>query len=137
MNDKTDSQPRNEAVPATSVAFNLDEALARVDNDRELLVEIAGIFLQDVDFMMGEIASAVAGADAEGISRTAHRLKGSVLTFSSGPASEAALELEKIGRSGAVDGAPMVLVRLRSGVAELTASLAALVEEGPSQRNAA
>ena len=48
------TDPSSSRGPAP--AFNLDEALQRVDGDRDLLAEIAGIFLSDAPAMVADVA---------------------------------------------------------------------------------
>ena len=78
---------------------------------------------------MASRTATVSAADGEALARTAHRLKGSVLTFSAGPAAAAALELEQIGREGDLARAPMALARLTASIVALRGSLASLVDE--------
>ena len=109
------------------VSFNLAEALQRVDGDMELLAEIAGIFLADAPGMLAEVAAAVAGRDGAELARTAHRLKGSILTFSAPAAAAAALALETAGRTGELAGAEAELGRLTSAMTSLQAELGRIV----------
>ena len=91
------AQPTSSGVPAP--AFNLDETLERVDGDLDLLAEIAGLFLADAPAMLADIIAAVAAGDAQEVSRSAHRLKGSILTFGAPTAAAVALRLEENGRA--------------------------------------
>ena len=81
-------------------ALNISELLAQVEGDVSLLKELTGLFLEDCPNLMSELQDAVACGDAEGIERLAHTLKGSVGNFGARGASEAALRLQKIGKSG-------------------------------------
>jgi len=56
--------------------------------------------------LMAEIGQAIATADAPGLLRTAHTLKGSARGVTANPLAEAALQLEMVGRAGALDEAP-------------------------------
>src|SRR5580700_12210479 len=80
---------------------HLDEALAlsRVGGDFELLREVVGLFLDDYPRALEKIRNAVAANDASGVEHNAHSLKGSVSTFGAKDVFEAALALEKLGRS--------------------------------------
>jgi PAS domain S-box-containing protein len=104
-------------------AFDLSEALERVDHDRDLLAEIAALFLTDAPEMLAAVASAVAVGDAQAVHRAAHRLKGSILTFAAEEAGALALSLEQAGRKGDLVNAKADLARLTSGVARLRAAL--------------
>ena len=104
-------------------------ALERVDGDTELLSEIVDLFLNDVDALTDDIRQAVSAADASRIMRSAHRLKGSVATLAARRATEAALRLENIGRSGDVNGAASAFAALEAEVVRLPQALKALVAE--------
>ena len=109
--------------------FALDEALQRVDGDRALLSDIAGIFLADAPGMLGDVAAAVERGDAGEVWRAAHRLKGSILTFGAPAAAEAALCVEHAGRVGDLPAAAGTLPRLTAEVDRLRAALAAHVHD--------
>jgi HPt (histidine-containing phosphotransfer) domain-containing protein len=104
-------------------------ALERVDGDTELLGEIAQIFLDDVDALTAEIRQAVSDADPARIMRSAHRLKGSVATLAAHAATDAALRLENMGRSGEIAGATAALASLEAEMARLAPALRELVAE--------
>jgi HPt (histidine-containing phosphotransfer) domain-containing protein len=81
------------------VSFNRELALDRVGGDEELLREVAGIFLCEYPGLVEQIRAAIAEADAEGLQRSAHTLKGSLLTMGAEAAAELAFALEKCGRN--------------------------------------
>ena len=121
----TNPSPSHKPAPA----FNLHEALQRVDGDRDLLAEIAGIFLSDAPGMLADVVAAVAAGNAAEVSRTAHRLKGSILTFGAPDAAAAALSLEKNGREGELTTAQASVKRLAAEVERLRGELESLVQE--------
>jgi len=106
-----------------------EAALERVDGDTALLSEIVDLFLSDVDALTDDIRQAVTAADASRIMRSAHRLKGSVATLAARRATEAALRLENIGRSGDVNDAASAFAALEAEVVRLPQALKALVAE--------
>src|SRR5690606_5786435 len=75
--------------------FDHAAALARVEGDRELLAEIAAIFLADRDAMLAEIRAALEAGDHERVWRGAHRLRGALLTLGAVPSIDAAARLEQ------------------------------------------
>jgi PAS domain S-box-containing protein len=107
-------------------------ALERVDGDRELLGEIIGLFQQDVGPLIEELEAAVKARDAEGIMRTAHRLKGSVATFAAKPATAAALRLETLGREGNLADVDAAYSQLQAELARLHPALESLRLEAQS-----
>jgi PAS domain S-box-containing protein len=124
MKSVSSGAPRDDAP-----VFALDEALQRVDGDRALFAEIVGIFLADAPGMLADVAAAVGLGDAAAVGRTAHRLKGSILTFAAPAASEIALRLEHAGRAGDLSAADEDLARLTAEVGRLCDALAAHVDD--------
>jgi HPt (histidine-containing phosphotransfer) domain-containing protein len=108
--------------------FRLDEsvALSRVGGDVELLREVIDLFLNDYPQSLEMIREAVARGDQSGLERHAHTLKGSVSTFGAQEAFEAALALEKQGRSGDLTSAADGLRRLEHALTALRPGLEAL-----------
>jgi HPt (histidine-containing phosphotransfer) domain-containing protein len=106
----------------------LDEAVAlsRVGGDVELLREVVGLFLDDYPQSLEMIRKAVAARDQTGLEQHAHSLKGSVSTFGAQEAFDAALELEKQGRTGDLTYASEGLRRLEEALIALRPELEAL-----------
>jgi PAS domain S-box-containing protein len=121
------------APPADEVAsygsLDMTAALARVMGDRQLLAELAGLFLAECPRRMAEMRAAVAGEDPPRLQLSAHALKGGVATFAARSAYEAALRLEKMGRAGDLCAAPEALAALAQEVERLRPALAALAEQ--------
>lgn len=120
--------------PAAPGAFDATEALARVDGDELLLAEIGGLFLQDIGGLVAELREAATAADYEQLARSAHRLKGSVLTFGAAACADAALVLERMGRTGRLENAPAALAALDREIARLIEGLRPLVARQPVSR---
>ena len=131
-NTKPSIEQRSPAPAPSDQVLDLQEALDRVDGDRELLSEIAGLFLADADEMMDVVRKAVEAKDGPALHRAAHRLKGSVVTFAAAPAADAALVLELLGRDGQVDAAPEAFKRLEVEIARLVDALTPLVKQQPA-----
>jgi PAS domain S-box-containing protein len=115
----------NHAAPAV---IDMAAALDRVDGDRALLGEIAGIFLADVAAMLSAVHAALNDGDPTGLTRAAHRLKGSVMTFAAGPASKTAQALEQLGHHGSMAGADALVATLDAEVALLIEALEPLAK---------
>ena len=75
-------------------------AWANLEGDRNLLSELALLFLDDLPKQLEAIHSAVEQHQGHDLERLAHRLKGSVGNFAAKPAFEAASRLEQIARQG-------------------------------------
>lgn len=106
----------------------LDEsvALSRVGGDVDLLREVVGLFLEEYPHSLDNIRDAVARSDQAAVERHAHSLKGSVSTFGAQQAFDAALALEKQGRSGDLQAAPELLHKLEYALLALRPALEAI-----------
>ncbi len=122
--DKAASQTSGDRSP-----FDRTAALERVDGDRGLLAEIAGIFLTDISAMLQSVKAAHAAGDPNALARAAHRIKGSVLTFAAGPSSDAALALEQLGRTGTIAGGEPLVRTLELELDRLSAALKPLLHQ--------
>ncbi len=98
-------------------AVNLAAVMARLGDDRELLAELAGLYLEDEPSLLEQLEAAVARGEAEGVRRAAHTIKGSVANFAAARAQAAAFALEQAGRADDLASAEALLDTLR---AELT-----------------
>ena len=119
--------------------FDEQAALARLDGDRDLLRDVAGLFVADAPRMVLAVRSAVSTGDARGLQLSAHALKGSAGTFSAGALVEAAWALEQMGRRADLGGAAEALatlereaVRLRQALAEYAAEAAVPGDPAPT-----
>ena len=86
-------------IPVEQI-LDLDAALGRVDGDRELLVEMADLFLDEYPRLLTTLRDAVAHGNAQTATYAAHTLKGSVANFAAMPAFTAAQKIERIARQG-------------------------------------
>jgi len=92
------ANPTSEESSASPV--NWQEALSRVEGDRQLLADMAKLFLDDGLKLFSDVRAAVARHDSKALERAAHALKSSIGNFSAHPAYEATLNLERIGHHG-------------------------------------
>lgn len=84
-----------------AAGLNLDvgKLLARLDGDRELLKEIATMFIANSDEYLARVEEAIVDCDAEGLYSAAHSLKGAVSNFGAEALVEMSIELEKIAKN--------------------------------------
>jgi two-component system sensor histidine kinase/response regulator len=114
------------STPQVYPAIDRELALARVGGDADLLKEIAQLFLDDYPKVLTELRAAVASADARGVERAAHGLKGSVSHFGARAAVEASGAIEQMGRTHQLAGVSGVVQELELALAALRPELAAL-----------
>ena len=99
------------------------EALDLVGGDEELLREIIGIFFEEYPKLIEGISDAVQNQDSRALERFAHNLKGSVSNFGARSATQAALDLELMGRKGDIQRAPAVVKVLEGELVSLCSAL--------------
>ena len=109
--------------PEVVLELDLQAALGRVDGDRELLKEIAELFLEECPGSLEAVRAAVASRDPAALQRAAHSLKGAVSNFGERAAHKAALRLEQMGRSGELAGSAEALRELEEALERLCAEL--------------
>ncbi len=86
-------------VTRVEADVDFDELLERVGGDTEFLQELFDLFLEDSAGLLDEIKENIAKGDHEALSRTAHKLKGSIANFApTGPVFDAAKSLEFMGK---------------------------------------
>jgi|WetSurMetagenome_2_1015567.scaffolds.fasta_scaffold699493_2 two-component system, sensor histidine kinase and response regulator len=105
-------------IDTMTSAIDLPALMDRLAGDRDLLKELIGLYLEDEQALLDEVAAAIASGDPARLARSAHTLKGSVGNFCSAAAHRAAAALEAAGRANQMDAAGTLFSRL---VAELDA----------------
>jgi HPt (histidine-containing phosphotransfer) domain-containing protein len=90
----------------------LDELVARTGNNRSLIVELIEIFENESESMLNELHRSLEANDGKGVQGAAHRLRGSLRIFGARRALDAVVDLESMGREGALDRAPTCLKEL-------------------------
>ncbi len=94
----SDSQPDRPVI-------DLERALSRVADDRFILQELVDIFLRESPRWLDDLDEAIAAGDPEGVFRAAHDIKGSTEVFCADQATQAARQLERMGKKGQLDSA--------------------------------
>lgn len=90
----------------TGSSFDEQAALGRVAGDRELLREIAGIYLESYEGMLQGVRNAMAAGDAAALKSAAHLFKGTASNFEAIAATAAASELEQMALNDTLAAAP-------------------------------
>ncbi len=116
------------ATPRQQDPIDTASALARVEGDVELLMEMVALFLEELPDLLTTLREAVTAGDAGAIERAAHKLKGSVGNFAARPAFEAALKLEVLGRERNLSEAEPAYGELEKEIQRLRSAMAMLSE---------
>jgi HPt (histidine-containing phosphotransfer) domain-containing protein len=80
--------------------FDMDEALARVDHDRETFDMMLDLFVEHGPKDLAEAKAALDVQNSVGVARSSHRLKGAVLQFCAPAALDACKALEDTAKAG-------------------------------------
>jgi len=129
-------EPTPQMVPPPSEDNCIDwrAAWVNLEGDRNLLNELALLFLDDLPQQMEAIHRAVNNLQNHDLERLVHRLKGSIGNFAAKPAFEAALRLEKIARQGDSQQFPQAVEALDHEIQRLRNALEDWVHK-PSEDN--
>jgi signal transduction histidine kinase/DNA-binding response OmpR family regulator/HPt (histidine-containing phosphotransfer) domain-containing protein len=101
-----------------------DQALARVDGDRQVLADITRLFRDQSRKLLSDVREAISRQDAKALEFAAHTLKGSVGNFTSTGPFESALELEKMGREANLGQAAQAYLMLEAELEQVMQALA-------------
>jgi len=123
---RTVAKPAKPAEKAES--WNRIEALDRIGGDEELLRDLCQIFLEESPKLLQKLQQAVAAGDSDGVMRAAHSLKGESSYLGASGTSQAARQLEEMGRNQDLSSASNVLAVLQREVAGLHLDLKDLAE---------
>jgi two-component system, sensor histidine kinase and response regulator len=105
------NQPPNES------AIDFPDLLSRVDNDRELLLDLLSIFKEDFPRHQRELSDVIAARDLKKLAIVSHTLKGMLANLAATRAASAAAKLEQLGRDGAAE--PEIAIALRAFESEV------------------
>ena len=109
---------------------DMAELLARVDDDRELLVELLKLFQEDYPGLRDALQRAVETGDGNQIEQAAHKLKGMLASLSLKPASRLAADVETAARAGDTKGALEAMAELDREQTGLAKAVASFLEGG-------
>ena len=104
-------------------AMDWDLALSRLDGDEPLLLDLAKLFCGESERMLSAVRTSVEAKNADKLQRAAHSIKGSEATFGAQAAIDAALKLERLSRSGELDGVEDAFATLEAEVGRLREAL--------------
>lgn len=99
--------------------FDRAAAMDRVGDDLELLIELAGMFLDDCQEFISNIETGLVNGDCDLVYKSAHQLKGAVGNFSAQKVYDAAFTLEMMGKNGELSDAPAAFDVLKNELGRL------------------
>jgi PAS domain S-box-containing protein len=103
--------------------------MERVGGDKELLMELAHLFLEDAPKLVSEIKSSLDRNDLRALENSAHALKGSMGNFASKASVDPAFRHELMGGSGNLEQADEALADLEKHIAGVRKALLQIVCE--------
>jgi PAS domain S-box-containing protein len=110
--------------------FDRAAFLGRIKGDAELSLELVRLFREESARLIAEVRRGLGARDARSVTRAAHTLKGVLATVAAGPAREAAVRLEGLGRVAALEQAHETCAELERELARLESALAAFEVQG-------
>lgn len=110
-------------------AFDLQAALAQLNNDRHLFNELAVMFIDELPHLLAEINTAINGRSFGNIRQSAHRFKGETLHFVCKPLENCLRAIEMAAIELAIDTITREHLQLESLCHQLRVELLAVVEE--------
>lgn len=84
--------------------IDIKDVLERVQDDKELLVELFDIYQEDFIIKRKALGEAIAAHDIAKIKEIAHSMKGSSGNISAKPLHAACLKIESLAKEGKTDG---------------------------------
>jgi PAS domain S-box-containing protein len=95
-----ESKMSKEVHSSETTSINLNELLARVDNDRELLCDLLSIFKQEFPGYLQALQNAVERSDVAQVAGVSHTLKGMLSNLAVTKAAASISRLEQFARAG-------------------------------------
>jgi two-component system, sensor histidine kinase and response regulator len=114
---------------ASGGALDLKVALSHVDDDLQLLSELAVMFLEDYPHLIDESHAAIARHDCAVLERSAHTLKGRLAFFGITKLHGNLVQLETMGREKDLRFSPQTLSAIEDGMAPILTEIKALIKE--------
>ncbi len=107
----------------SEVIFDYDEVMERVQDDKELLLELLDLFTDDFKEKRTALSEYIQSKDFENIRGIGHSLKGASGNISAKALREVLLQIEEKGKNEAVEGLEDLLVDLDKSFDELMSHL--------------
>jgi len=109
--------------------IDLKDVLERVQDDKELLVELLDIYQEDFVIKRKALGDAITANDITKIKEVAHSMKGASGNISAKPLHTACLKLETLAKEGKTDGMQEVATSIDGYFEEVKAFTARFKKE--------
>lgn len=125
--EKTQSAP-NQKISAYHTAeegdiMDLERALRRLDNDKALLIDLIGFFLEDYPALITRIDESLQNDDASSLQRASHSLKGLVANFDAHVSKDICQQIETFAKQGDMATAASLVDGMKQSIEELAREL--------------
>ena len=107
----------------TNLVIDYKDVLDRVGGDKDLLIELAVLFIEKMPDYLSRIDAAIQNNDPKALAESAHALKGAATSLSAVRAGAAARELEMCGRRAQMEHVARAREELDQALAELSEEL--------------
>jgi two-component system sensor histidine kinase/response regulator len=124
----SEAGPAVEHDDAAAVVFDQGQALEYSGGDKELLQEIARMYLEDGPSRLGEIREGLEKGDMSVVERAAHKLRGSLGALAAPLATKAAQELESLAAASDLSNIERAVAALDVEVARLRPAIENLIK---------
>ncbi len=118
-NKQERNENMNEQTQTSSCPINVESALERCAGDREFLNEMLVEFMDIAAEQLKRISDIIEEGNAQELAKLAHSLKGASANLGAEAVSAIALELEKAGKEGELEGAKQLWEQLKEKVEEV------------------
>ncbi|WP_437191499.1 response regulator [Planctomicrobium sp. SH527] len=110
--------------------LNWGNALNTCGDDKALLMDVMGTFLEEVPSLVGRLEVAIEAKDSQLVKRLAHTIVGAMRPFGESTALRLAAELEHMAKSETLELAISVFVQLESDLKQVLAEVRSVVKAG-------
>jgi len=120
---------------APAEALDIDEALRRLEGDREILDFVFEGFIETVSDMVEQLEAAAAAKDPGALASAAHSLRGAAGSICAEPVRSTAEVLEQLGHQGVLTDVESLLLQLDQQVSELLTSIHSIRKQSPESED--
>jgi HPt (histidine-containing phosphotransfer) domain-containing protein len=104
--------------------MDLEKALQRLGDDKQLLSDLIGFYLEDYTDLLDEIDRALSANDAAALEKSSHSLKGLIANFHDDESRDLARTIELAAKENELDRARRLAPQLRAQADALALRLA-------------